>query len=193
MNTKTLNVIFLSLFVSFAALFAKEQVDVSAIPAQDAVKGMIIEVPVVIDVTNAAKELGSYTALLSWDPAKLEFIGHSGGLSDGFNAAVINENRTERGSLRFADANPNGAVNAVNVLNIRFRVLKAEGAASSIALNFTAMAAAKTFEDMLPMVEYQNAANLSVEPVPEAYELKNYPNPFNPETTVGPRFRRQIR
>ena len=126
-----------------------EAVPSNAYPAM----GEEIEVAVNIDMTNVDppdNELGSYTASLQWDPAVLKYMGYSGGTTSGWESPTVNDADSSTGLLRFSDANPNGSTGKVNVINVRLKVI---GWGSSVLdLEFSAMAAAKTFNDLLPIL-----------------------------------------
>ncbi len=142
-----------------------------------------ITVPVVIDVAQFPGKLGSFTATLSWNPAELQFIGYRGGNSAGFENPAVNDSKTARGKLIAANANPHGGAGAVNVLNLEFKAL-ANGAAN-VSLEFSAMAAAATFTDLLPYLKIGNEGSAAeTENIPQSFAVDNYPNPFNPATTI---------
>lgn len=144
-----------------------------------------ISVPVNIDLGQLPEELGSFTAKLSWDPTVLEFITNTPGASSEFSSLTINKTLINKGQIRFAGVNPHGANGNVNVVNLAFKVIGAAGTSPNINLEFTAMAAAKTFNDLLPYLETISTKVAKVSQLPQEYELEqNYPNPFNPTTRI---------
>jgi len=148
--------------------------------------GQIIEIPVVIDVSEVGKKLGSFTGKLEWNPAALEFLGYRGGSAKGFENPVVNDTRAGGGELHFANANPYGGEGRVNVLAVRFKALK--NTPANISLDFSAMAAAETFIDLLPSLEKSGEnSTLSADgedSLPQTFAMNNYPNPFNPATMI---------
>lgn len=148
--------------------------------------GQIIEIPVVIDVSHAGEKLGSFTGKLEWNPAALEFLGYRGGSTKGFENPVANDTRAGGGELRFANANPHGGEGRVNVLAVRFKALK--NTKANISLDFSAMAAAETFIDLLPSLEKSGETSApsadGEDSLPQTFAVNNYPNPFNPATTI---------
>jgi len=148
-----------------------------------AAANQVITVPVVIDMAQYPGKLGSFTAELSWNPAELQFRGYRGGNSAGFEAPVVNDLKASQGQLIFANANPHGGEGAVNVLNVEFRALS--GSAANVSLEFSAMAAALTFTDLLPYLKIGNEGSAAeTENIPQSFAVDNYPNPFNPATTI---------
>lgn len=94
---------------------------------------------------------------------------------------------TEGGKLLFANANPHGAEGRVQVLSARFRALRSGRA--GLSLKFSALAAAKTFIDLLPYLqivesERETVSLLREDDSPASFALENYPNPFNPATEI---------
>jgi len=144
--------------------------------------GQTLDVPVMIDMANSGEKLGSYTMSMSWNPALLEFSGFSGGNTEGFADPVVNDLNAKQGRLVAAHAYPQGAGGEVNILNARFTVKGSLEAlpANPIALNFSAMAAARSFTDLLPAVKVLDA----IAEAPASFALENYPNPFNPATEI---------
>jgi len=155
---------------------------VSASPnANQVASGSTFEIPVIVDVSKASELLGSYTATLEWNPNAFQFVGYSGGSAKGFENPVVNDKAVEEGRLTFAHAYPYGAEGQVNILNVRMKSIGKEGTESSLSLHFSAMAAAKTFTNLLPYVVNGEDA-VAVDKI--AYGLSNYPNPFNPSTDI---------
>lgn len=149
--------------------------------------GSMIDVPVEVDLSALPEKLGSFTANLKWDASVLQFEGFTAGKTEGFGNAVVNQDDAGAGVLRFAGANPHGADGLVNVLSVRFKVIGESGASARLSLGFSAMAAAGTFNDLLPFLAADGAFDeiINVVELPESFALShNYPNPFNPETEI---------
>lgn len=174
---------------AFSAAKAGEKILVSAAPQNgDIASGEMVDIPVMVDMSNLPEKLGSFTAALEWDPAALQFVGYRGGRSAGFEQPVVNDTKTQSGKLIFANANPAGseAGERVNILNLKFKALR--DAHHSLSLTFSAMAAAETFTDLLPYLEISDQPreeNPGGQDLPEFSGLDNYPNPFNPETKIS--------
>jgi len=175
------------MFFLSGLLIAGDKIEASAVPASDQiVVGKIIEIPVTIDVSNFPEKLGSFTATLVWDMEALQYEGHSGGTTLGFESPVVNDMHVKEGKLVFAHAYPYGGEGRVNILNVKLKVIGEEGESSSLKLSFSAMAAAYTFKDLLPYVEVtEGSLELSdKDALPTEYGIENHPNPFNPSTEI---------
>jgi hypothetical protein len=113
--------------------------------------GEEIEVVISIDVTDVDAPdgaLGSFSGSLDWNPAVLAYDSHSGILA-GFSG-VVNDARASSGHLIFNGANASGATGNITVLNITLDVVGA--GSGDLDLEYSAMAAAYTFEDLLPLL-----------------------------------------
>jgi hypothetical protein len=176
----------LSLLLSTTFLMAGEQIQASATPSTDqVVVGKSVEIPVIIDVSNLSGKLGSFTATLEWNPDMLEYESYSGGTTLGFESPVVNEMHVKKGRLIFAHAYPFGAEGEINVLNVTMKVVGKEGLNSALALSFSAMAAAYTFEDLLPKVEVaEGQLEVTNTEIPAKFGIESHPNPFNPSTEI---------
>lgn len=180
------NILITALLLSATLLFGKEKIKVSAAFDKSQMHyGKTIAVPVTIDMSDSPENLGSFTATLTWDPALLQFRGFRGGSTVGFDSPLVNDNEINLGKLTFAAANAYGAHGEINVLNVNFKVIGNASDEKPLSLKFSAMAAAKTFTDLLPQV--QAALNTDLETqLPESFGLgQNYPNPFNPSTEIS--------
>lgn len=156
----------------------------SAAPANaQLLAGQTIEIPVLVDVGAMQEQLGSYTVALQWNPSVLQFEGYHGGSAAGFDNPVINTAETTNGKLIAAHACPQGAGGVVNILNLQFKVVGTPGADPGLSLKFSALAAARTFTDLLPYLELSEHL-LAVEELPTEYAIANYPNPFNASTEI---------
>ena len=113
--------------------------------------GEQINVEIGIDMSEVASphdSLGSFTGSLTWNTAVLEYVGNSG-VSSGFTG-YVNDSNVASGTIDFNGANANGATGNITVLSITFDVV---GAGSSVLdLGYSAMAAATTYSDLLPLL-----------------------------------------
>jgi hypothetical protein len=127
----------------FAAAVTSSALPSNATPTQ----GQTITVPIVIDMSAAGgAALGSFTGTLDWDPAILTYSSNSG-LQAGFMGNV-NIANAGSGHIVFNGANVGGATGNITVVTITFNVVD-EGT-SPLNLEYSAMAAASTFANLLP-------------------------------------------
>ncbi len=106
-----------------------------------------------VDISNmpAPNELlGSFTATLTWDPACISYTGNSGILS-GFTG-FVNDGNAANGVIVFNGAKATGQGGIVDILNVNFQAVGAGGANCCLDLEFSAMAAAISFTNLLPVL-----------------------------------------
>ena len=111
-------------------------------------QGEMVNVPIVIDMTwmkSPDEKLGSFTGTLDWNSSLLTYVSHSGPLA-GFSGLV----NVSPGYITFNGANPTGVGGKVTVLIVTFDVIGEDSSTGVIDLDFSAMAAAETFTDLLP-------------------------------------------
>ena len=124
----------------------------SAIPsdATPSVGDQII-VDISIDVSDADppdNSLGSYTGSLDWNPEVLDYQSDSGILA-GFTG-LVNTADVATGQITFNGANASGARGSITIISITFDVVGS--GSSDLDLEYSAMAAASTFTDLLPIL-----------------------------------------
>jgi len=117
--------------------------------------GDYIDVPITVDLSGApGRQLGSYTATLSWNPAVLEFAQINNGA---FGAPQVNSAAADSGRLQLSAVQPAGAAGLVTVFVAHFYVLS-DSAESNVTVLFSEMSATATsvtpFEVLLPLVQY---------------------------------------
>jgi len=116
-----------------------------------------ITVAINIDMTGMTAPdtlLGSFSANLDWDPNILEYVGDSG-ILQGFTG-FVNTAGADTGHVRFNGAKPTGQNGAFDVVILTFAVIGFPGQSTTLDLEYTAMAAAFTFTDLIP---YLNAVD----------------------------------
>jgi hypothetical protein len=127
----------------FAAGVTSSALPSNATPTQ----GQTITVPIVIDMSaTGGAALGSFTGTLDWNPAILTYSSNSG-LQAGFTGNV-NTADAGSGHMIFNGVNIAGATGNITVVTITFNVVD-EGT-SPLNLEYSAMAAASTFANLLP-------------------------------------------
>lgn len=116
--------------------------------------GEEFELAVLVEMGGSPYALGSYGAVLRWDPVGLEFLGVTGGRMPGFSSPIINQTDAPTGDLRFAEANPLGATGTIEVLRARFRSRRAIPRLDQVFdLQFSSMATiGPRFENLLPIL-----------------------------------------
>jgi hypothetical protein len=112
------------------------------------------QIVVTVWVDTGSELLGSYTGQLNWDPAVLRYDSNTGA-PEGF-VSVVNAKNAGSGRIVFAGANVNGVAGRIVPIIVTFTALKR--GSSVLDLNFTAMAAAQTFGDLLPRLRVRDGA-----------------------------------
>jgi hypothetical protein len=145
--------VLLGLMIGGALVSAQSgSVTSSAVPSSAAPEiGDQIAVAIHIDMSNVDPPdhaLGSLSASLNWEPGVLAFNSCSGVLA-GFTG-VVNDTKVSSGRVTFNGANALGATGEVTLLTITFDVV---GSGTSVLdLEYSAMAAAHTFNRLLPLL-----------------------------------------
>lgn len=91
-----------------------------------------------------------FTATLTWDPTIVDYTGNSG-LPAGFTE-VINIDDIATGLLTFSGVNASGVSGVIDMLTVDFDVTGNENDVNTFDLDFSAMAGANTFNDLLPIL-----------------------------------------
>lgn len=129
------------------------------LPAEtETLTGDTLRFRIEVDMTGTAQRLGSYGAVLRWDPGQLRYASHAGGQPP-FQTPVVNTLEVGSGILRFSDADPGGAAGRVTVIEVSFLVLVPPNpcAPAAVDLGFTSLFAAGTFDDLLPSLVVSGA------------------------------------
>jgi uncharacterized repeat protein (TIGR02543 family) len=124
----------------------------AATPSDDTLTaGESVSVTINVDMTGMDapdNKLGSFTGSLAWDPAVLAYDSYSGPLA-GFTGAV-NTADVGSGQLSFNGANSAGATGNIETFKFTFHAIGA--GTSDLDLEYSAMAAASTFTNLLPLL-----------------------------------------
>jgi hypothetical protein len=151
----------------------------SASPSDTAPQiGDSIVVTIAIDVSGVIapdNKLGSFTGSLNWDRDVLQYSGNSGILA-GFTG-VVNSANAATGHLAFNGAKATGATGKVVVLSLIFDAVGA--GATALDLEYSAMAAASTFANLLPLLTVTDGQVV----VPIRYTLTMAVDPVGGGTT----------
>ncbi|PHN01730.1 VWA domain-containing protein [Flavilitoribacter nigricans] len=123
------------------------------------------------DLTQLEEKLGSYKAVITWDPNALSLLRHTGGHTAGFGSPTVNDREVNEGKLVITHANANGMSGLINLFHLQFENLR-EGGLESLKVHFENMATADTFEPL--QVNIPSAADLPNLPA----EVSIFPNPF---------------
>ncbi len=133
------------------------------------------EVPVYADLTGQGFRLGSYKATISWDPAVLRYREIRASAAGGFGTPVVNDELAAQGQLTLTHANPMGAAGLLQLFQLSFEELAANGA-SSLSVRFDNMASATDFQPLAGQVQFEDALRELLSPIAE---VSAFPNPFS--------------
>jgi len=112
--------------------------------------GAVVEVEVIVDLNERSDRLGAYTAQVTWDPGVFELVE----VADGATAAFAGpQTRINDDAVVFSAFNVQGAGGVVSLLKMRLQAVGRPGDEAGLALSFSALAAAQTFEDLLPHLQ----------------------------------------
>lgn len=158
MKKATISLATIAIVLFVQQIIVQAGVKASAFPEKkDIVSGQEIIVPVTIDKSGTSELLGSFTGILTWDTSVLKYEQHIALDDFGFSTPMVNNQYANKGKLLFAAANPRGASGKVKILNVKFRVIGKPGSKIVMDLHFSAMAAARTFNDLLPVLILRTA------------------------------------
>lgn len=112
--------------------------------------GAVVEVEVIVDLGQRSDKLGAYTAQVTWAPGIFELVE----VADGATAAFAGpQTRIDDGAVVFSAFNVQGAGGVVSLLKVRLQAVGRPENEVGLALNFSALAAAQTFENLLPHLQ----------------------------------------
>jgi Mg-chelatase subunit ChlD len=147
------------------------QVDILLRPENAGTQSDLIDLSVTADLTKVNERLGSYKAVISWDPQALELLRYIGGHLEEFGEPTVNDEYAQEGRLLIAHANPMGMAGIINLFHLQFEELRKDGL-KSLRVSFDNMTAAQTFTPLDPQIQAGTA--LATAPG----EIKIFPNPF---------------
>ena len=148
-STQTVGVCAAAIVIAATCRFLEAQPVTARIDLDnhDPLPAQSIEVHVTIDLTSTNAGLGAYQASLSWDSSVLQFAGIGNGETFAFQGPMT---RLDADELTFSHFSVAGVSGVVSLLKPRFTVVGAPGDSTALSLSFTALDAARSFEDLLP-------------------------------------------
>lgn len=159
---------FLNSDYTVAQTRAISSVHVSSVAPQN---GDTIVVVINIDLSQVGAPdnlLGSFSASLAWDAEVIDYVSNSGPLQN--FTGVVNTANSAIGSLNFNGADPNGREGMFDVLEIVFEVKGSTNSDTQLDLEYSAMAAALTFADLLAILTV-NDGQVNVNDAPQNFDL----------------------
>lgn len=140
-----------SFLVPSSNVFSQTGSVVATAAVSDATPTVGDQVTVTVSIDMSAvnapnNSLGSYTAAMLWNPSVLTYASHTGAPPTGFTG-VVNTSNAATGTINFNGANASGATGVTVAIAVTFNVIG--GGNAALDLNFTALAAATTFSNLL--------------------------------------------
>ena len=137
-------------------------------------------------MTGSSELLGSFTGSIDWDPTILSYDNNSG-IQGGFTG-LVNTDNAATGSLGFNGINAGGGSGTLTVLTVTFDVIGAHESSTTLDLEYSAMSAALTFVNLLPVLTVNDATITVMDPaVPvelSAFSAMNEGNQIRLEWTT---------
>jgi len=105
--------------------------------------------------TPHGEALGDYVATLKWDATALQWVGYESGDAP-FATPEIDTSQVAAGKLQFQDIAAEGAGGVIRLLSVTFRGVGSPGSQAGIELQISAMHAAQSKMNLLPIVTVEN-------------------------------------
>lgn len=135
----------ISILAVFNSLSAQTLAGYLNLSSRQPQPGEVLEVEVVLNLTDQAERLGAYQARLKWDPEVLTLIE----VIDEFAPEFAHpQTRVEGGELVFSAFEVEGTGGIVSLLKAKFDVVGNPGESTSLDLTFPVLIAAQTFADL---------------------------------------------
>ncbi len=135
----------LSILVVFNSLPAQTLAGYLNLSSRQPQPGEVLDVEVVLNLTDQTDRLGAYEAHLKWNPEVLELIEVVDEFAPGF---AIPQARIEDGDLVFSAFEVKGVGGIISLLKARFDVVGNPGESTALDLTFPVLIAAQTFVDL---------------------------------------------
>jgi len=110
----------------------------------------------IVDSAKSPASIGSFTCSLFWQNSNLKYLDYS--LIDTTSIIMINDQQAQNGGLKITFVDPHGVTDARRIVELRFLKLNAQNLTNTFSIDLTAMAAARTFENLL----YDSSSSLSL-------------------------------
>ncbi len=129
---------------------------ISTIPDNEILeRGGLTEVTVNVDLSGDPDLLGAYSIQLIWNPAVLQYVSVTGGISAGFTTLNKNDLNVSAGNLLLNHFNAAGTGGLVNIARVSFRASGSPGDTTTIGINVTSLTASKSFKDLKTGLHFQ--------------------------------------
>jgi hypothetical protein len=143
--------------------------------------GQEFVVRIALETDDPDVPVGSYGALLEWDPLLCAYVSDEGGSGEsGLSRPTVNRDGVTDGWLRFSAADPQGESGSIELLRVTFQALNWPNEICLFSPSLGSLYEALTFRDLLPGNRAEDAPVTLQDP---RHSLRLRKSPFGTEVS----------